>query len=756
LKGTSAKFGQLIIRNAAILLLGIYSISCGRLEGDNHLNTLRFEILDKSNMQTDGKVALQIVPRNAIVKGLSIPSLDEMGKASYLNFKISFKAKKAQRTRYYYKLYYQNYSYKFLEHEEGDQTIYNLSAADNFYGSWEDPSEGFRYLGELSENDSIEKIDSFRIVGNPRNEEQYFSHQPPLNVNEELIDSIKLQIQGTPEWVESIKKKAKAGKLSFEEQLYLDALYAIENIGEQSRYSLKMDSSKLDSLIEQYMLIIRSSEEWLKSVEQKAAGNNRSIEEQLRLDAIWQIEQEYPMEELKKVNIRSRRNPRMGDYEFLLVIVSEAELDRIPKYVQDISQTDSLINTYLNPFFYFDPHNYHPKGSEGIALRTGPLLNTSIRFSGENGIYVNPLKSRSYKVSKAQYTDLVNSSDSNFRKADFEQFFHAINKDYQLKNVPVIANVIGDNYNRKTFKENKEKYPLDERMISHTSITHEPGKTVKYNSAMQAMEIINPGNDSLHRAVKENVGVASRIGLNYGKWTAKIRFPEIINNDNVWNGLTCAFWLFSSSLSDWNNRNVCEEKGYLPKSAKDHSDDRLATNSYSEIDIEIVKTSKYWPKTSYGDQKDYPIDHPDKNHNVIITTTNWDLACPEPKKFHHGISPVEFEGQTFAPHRWIWWYQALTNKYEYPQENTLGKELFYQIEWKPKEIIWRIGESKDQMKVVGYINDEYTKIPNNQMIAIITQEFHYSLWWPLAPFDQNNVPYPKDDIKGLVYYVEVE
>ena len=60
------------------------------------------------------------------------------------------------------------------------------------------------------------------------------------------------------------------------------------------------------------------------------------------------------------------------------------------------------------------------------------------------------------------------------------------------------------------------------------------------------------------------------------------------------------------------------------------------------------------------------------------------------------------------------------------------------------------------MKVIGYMDDSYTKIPDNQMVAVMTQEFHYALWWPVAPFNQDFVPFPKNDIMGYIYEVEIE
>ena len=81
---------------------------------------------------------------------------------------------------------------------------------------------------------------------------------------------------------------------------------------------------------------------------------------------------------------------------------------------------------------------------------------------------------------------------------------------------------------------------------------------------------------------------------------------------------------------------------------------------------------------------------------------------------------------------------------------------YYEIEWRPTEIIWRIGPTPDDMYIVGYMNDENTSIPNNQMICIMTQEYHYSEWWKPEVFWQGLIPYNKSDIKGEIFEIVVE
>jgi|GEM_PF-237034 len=739
------------LRSTFFILSILFLFGC-----DNTRTTeefVQFQLFTNYSFEGD-TLRLDLNTRNAYVEGVCIPSLNESGEEEFLHYKIAFTPAKEQKTKYYYKVYYQNSSYKFPEWEDGNKGTYNLKASENFYGSWEDVGLGFRYLAELGAGENVEFVDSIRIVGNPRNEERYYSYSRRRNVGQRIIDSIKLEVTGTPEWVKAVQAKANSNSISFEEQLHLDALWTIKNGEDQAEQT--QPTVNRDQLLAEYINKIREDQEWFSSVEQKAIQNKVSLDEQLRLDAVYMMNLEIPSTVKEKKNLRARRNPRMGNYSFKLVIVSEEELANLPASVVDISKTDELHQSYLNPFFYFNEHNYIADLQNSFVLDAQQSLNAKIRMSGQKGVYIDPLKLRSPNADKSYYTEKANSSDQLFKEAEFEQYFHVINRDYELKNVPILADVIGDNYTQNEFKKNMKKYPLDDRPISHTKITSSPGKTVFYNDSMEAIQILNPANESLVNASKENVGVATRIGLSYGKFTAKIRFPKMLSDSNVWNGLTCAFWLFSDAMSEWNQRDICEKDGYLAKGAKKYSTDYSPTSSYSEIDIEIVKTSKHWPKTSYGGIEDYPIDDPQNNRNLMVTTTNWDMACKDPKGIHQGLVPIEYAGKTFQPHRWDFWYQAATTKHEYPHDKTVGEDFYYQIEWKPNEIIWRIGPSKDKMDVIGYINDHYSKIPNNQMIAITTQEFHYALWWPLAPFDQNNVPYPSEDINGYVYYVEVE
>ncbi len=295
------------------------------------------------------------------------------------------------------------------------------------------------------------------------------------------------------------------------------------------------------------------------------------------------------------------------------------------------------------------------------------------------------------------------------------------------------------------------KYCLDGVVTSGSKAKEFYINDLGFDKDKNALFLTNPGNKDLNDYRKENVGIKTRHGFTYGKYIAKIRFPKIINSSYVWNGLTCAFWL-KYQKGNWNTRSNCIS-GFNPKLYSDSA--KVKSSTYSEIDIEIVKTSKFWPKTSYGGKVDYPKDNA-LNKNIIVSCTNWDLACHDPDSFNTGVRNISYDTKKFTLHRWDDDYRALTSKYELNQDSVLGRELYYVIEWHPKYIIWKIGPTRENLFVIGYMDNKSTMIPDNQMELVFTQEFHLSEWWPLTPFKQEFIPYPLNEITGYIYEVEIE
>jgi hypothetical protein len=510
----------------------------------------------------------------------------------------------------------------------------------------------------------------------------------------------------------------------------------IKYFGAPRRYNATLED------INRQMDEIRSSGDWMAQIQQKAADSKIEVEEQIYRDALWMLNRNSPEGE---ENHRWKRNPRMGTYRFSVAVGAMEDVDKLtpPGKFTSIADTTGI---FIDPFYYFE----NEVSDKGFRLYESPYrLKALSKMDGTGGVFVNRLKYTRPKLDTSYYNKDVNDDDSLVFTALFEQYFHDINRNFSYKNVKARKDVIGDNLTQKEYSRYSQ-YSDNQRVVGHFKVTEAPGRTVYYDDEKGAIALQNPSQDLSGKMTKENVGINSRIGLQYGTYRAKIRFPEIISEDHVWNGITCAFWLIFQEESEWNNRSSCVA-GYIPKYIDGETDVRVAENHYSEIDIEIVKTSKYWPKSSYPPNSKVPIDDA-LNNNVIVTATNWDLACTDPSGFSVGANPFE----EYTTHRWNHWYKALSIKTEHDQNNTLGKDLYYEIQWKPNEIVWRIGSSPEEMRVFARMDSTITKIPDNQMLTVITQEYHDASWWPITPFKQDNIPFPSKPITGYVYEVVVE
>lgn len=583
-------------------------------------------------------VSLDMDLENAVTDGIYIPSARQTDDGLF-HFRFI-----APKKGMYYKIYYQDESYKFPDT--------SALAAENFYGSWEDVTIGFKPIEHWVVRDAL------RIVGNPRDERLYY---------------------GSP---------------------------ATEEWGMKTR-------------IEANIQDIRNDKQWYESVVQKAIDNHISIEDQLLIDATW-----MSGENLNKdvVNNRWKRNPRAGKYVFMLVLCDEEGLAEIPEYIQHIGHSDE--NGHLvNPFGWFETHpSKHIKVvKSGRMLKTRAVLDATM----------------------------------------FEQFFSHVSQQYTLRNIPVIKDVVGeDPYTRAEYEANKTRFDSTELMMDYPVVSDKPGTTVKVAPDGSYITLINPASTEGNLR-KESTGIRSTIGFTYGKFRGKIKFPVMLNDENLWNGLTYAFWLIYSDAAEWNQRRpVYKDGGYIPKWDDSEQPQRTPYHPYSEIDIEIVKASKFWPweyyRWSRGDRENCEEDAT-LNNDVMFCCTNWDLACTEPPKFKGGLDTIPYDKKhSFEVMRWYPTYKALTSRTPMPNADFKADWYYYEIEWRPTEIIWRLGPDPDHMEVMGYIDEQHSSIPNNQMKCIVTQEYHYSEWWPPIVWEQGLIPYNKTDIEGRVYEIVIE
>ncbi|MBE0648597.1 MAG: hypothetical protein IH596_12545 [Bacteroidales bacterium] len=641
------------------LFILIITLSCSRNPESKTMTTEQFAIRDFNPMtnwrvdttgmeraDADGKRILYLdymAPRES---GFLIPSLRQTEDG---RFQMEFYIKNTTQTnrKFAYKIYYQNESYKFPEQDPSDTTRQHPLAWENFYGSWEDMQKRFALTGEIPADGEFHKVtDRFRIVGNPRDEQRYYSE----------------------------------GK-----------------------------------------------------------------------------------------NDRWKRNPRTGDYSFLLVVTMPELVDSngIPPYIQDISLMHD--STFVSPYFYF----LYGNGST-LSNTLKNIYPSSLKVVAKPdpgaGVYVSPWFYPADKYGN-YFTSTCGNSDEIYKQAAFEQFVHYIDPTTKYANIPVVADVLNDNYSLQDYNWNKQFYRKEELVAVMASTTKRPCETVISDPEQHKITIKNPAT-GFGKWEKQNVGVITRHGLTYGKWTVKAKLTELINKHGLWNGLTNAIWLITQDQSPWNYRRDCNNSGYFAHYYGGDTDERVKNIGYSEIDFEILKTVEYCPgyilppAYNKGLVDQYNVDNwniplPEEveqmSDKILVACTNWDMACNDPVNYRGGCNPIVYNDQVFWQHKWGETYRAITSKMPELDDELFGSDYYYfQIDWQPERIIWRIGPEKDQLRVVGYVDNTITSIPNNQMLLIITQEFHNTRWWVGSMFDQANVPFPKNDIIGEIFEVTIE
>lgn len=638
-------------------------------------------LVNYNQKKNDSVYGIKADLSNSVLYGIEIPTVKQLPNGKFVfSFKLN---NRSEQQYFYYKLYYQNETYKWNEGDSLDD--------ENFYGSWEEADLQFK---RILVDGEVLVTDSFKIIGNPRNEIMYYGVDPEY------------------------------GKVS-------------------------------DTLLAKYIAKVKREDDWYNSVVEKSKFNKVSVDEQLYAEALWGIN--YKFQNDSSYNNRWKRNPRMGNYKFMLVVCNNKGLSKIPDEVQRISLRSN--DRFINPFTYF-----LKKEGRGLPGTKVILSQKQLAISAElnlgAGIYANPFKIKQGQ-SKEYYSNSCSASDWLYRKAQFEQYFHHINKNWEFVNVKEARDVVEEGLTRAQYQNLITEYNKSKDFVhAFASAPDCPCKTVKSDSVSNSITIFNPGNEA-GSYKKEHVGVISRVGFTYGKWRAKIKFPKIMSKDNVWNGITAAFWLIFQADEKWNMRRTCDSKiGYIPKHIPDvessvkESQPRV---TYSEIDFEILKESKYWTKAAYGNKPDFPSEDASQNNNVTICCTNWDMGCQQPKNFIIGAKEANVQGYKHEFCRWDFFNKLVTSKKEAPHAEVFNDDFYYfEIDWQPQRIIWRIGKDKSNLKEICRMDGTMTSIPNNQMVMVMSQEFHYQEWWPTAPFLQNFIPFPKNNLIGKLLEVEIE
>ncbi len=92
------------------------------------------------------------------------------------------------------------------------------------------------------------------------------------------IQNIIQRIKSTPEWLESVKLQAEEKGISLDEMLRINAIYALE-MDKKNKYQLQ-----------DIIHLIQNTPEWLESVKLQAEKNGVSLDEMLRLNANYALE----------------------------------------------------------------------------------------------------------------------------------------------------------------------------------------------------------------------------------------------------------------------------------------------------------------------------------------------------------------------------------------------------------------------------------------------------------------------------------
>jgi hypothetical protein len=630
-----------------ILLHPWLLISCGQPTKSLEVASEQFVVKDFNPMinRKQGE-PLYLDYTDAITRGFIIPT-GRQAEDGFFHFGFKVKNTGTTPQNFYYKIFYQNESYKFPERDPADTTKQHPDAWENFYGSWEEVTTTFAETGIIAADNDFHAVENrFRIVGNPRNEQRYY------------------------------------------------------------------------------------------------ADNQ---------------------------NDRWKRNPRVGNYSFMLVVTTEMNVKQkaIPENVQNIGiQHES---GFVNPYFYF---LYGAgKSLKNTIVQQSPVLLKVIAAPDPGaGVYVNP-KEMSGKDGGKSKPSGCGADPGLYSSAQFDQFFHFIDAGTKMNNIPVIADILNSNYSRMDYNWNKRFYRKEELIAITPTVTTNPCETVISDPVDHKITIRNPKSE-FGKWQKQNVGVITRHGLTFGKYTVKCKLTELLNKHNMWNGLTNAIWLITQSQAEWNFRRACSKEGYMANYYGGQQDQRVKSVGYSEIDFEILKTVPYCPAwvlppayfEGIDDQyhvQNWNVPFPEEilanDDKITVSCTNWDMACWQPDEFNAGCYPVHYENKTYWAHRWDKNYRALTQKTPERDDELFGSPYYYfQIDWQPDKIIWRVGPEKDKLHVVGYQDDKVTSIPNNQMLLIITQEFHNTKWWIGSAYSQDNTPFPEKDYVGEIFELTIE
>ncbi|WP_143437144.1 LamG domain-containing protein [Hymenobacter mucosus] len=437
---------------------------------------------------------------------------------------------------------------------------------------------------------------------------------------------------------------------------------------------------------------------------------------------------------------RWKRPPRMGRYRFMLVVTTDTS--EIDFYARDCHRRRSD-GHYLNPFTYFLGRSF---------------AHTVVQVADEQlQIYMRPpklgapLPARDWRMPAT-----AEQMEASFRYSSFGGA--------KMPNVPVVADVNNNSFTPAAY--NRLKHQFDPTTLPVVTVGDDgPTASVADSGRIQ---LINPAADPADPH-KYDASVRTLFGFTYGRFRARIRFPQIVNSAGVWNGISPAFWLFSAAGEPWNSLNRDYRGGFC-------TDDERAF--FSEIDIEIFKAQCIRYRNYRNDGYEGRARHrrrwlreggafqDESCDSIVIGCNNFDYmrqdiphlvngaAATPPCGANGNDEPIVYEGKTYRLHRDGASTALSTRVVLSSTELFSPHDTWYEIEWRPTEIIWRIGPDENHLRVIAYMSDQYTVVPNTLMHVILAQH-----WLPTNdyhPYFQENIPYPAFPIRGEILEFSVE
>lgn len=439
------------------------------------------------------------------------------------------------------------------------------------------------------------------------------------------------------------------------------------------------------------------------------------------------------------------RNPRTGRYSLLIVALPEASfIDRpLPADVLDMRTASD--GHFTEPYVYW-LHGPGAEREDASVLLVPNVLALSVDLDPTRGV-------------------LGCCGDAPV----FEPFIHHLDTNARFHNIPLIADVLDNGFTRTTYDSLLCFTPANAFVNTTPYVAASPCANIRIDSNGNALEIRNPA-ATPNRMRKEQTGVRARYAFTYGRYRVHARLSPLLNDSDLWNGLTNAIWLVGTGAPGV-LRRPCDG-GYLAYGSDPGKEGRIPRTNYAEIDFEIMKGMPLCPERAFppiypqqvADPNDrsawlrvLPPEVLEQHGKVTVAFTNWDLACPEPQRFGIGCQDITLDGEVFSSHRWDRGYRAITQKRMESDDAMFGPDgYWFEIDWRPTEIFWRIGPSPENMRTVGYMNSTMTSIPDVPMWLAVTQEFHNTAWWPGCPYEQGGIPFPARDLVGRVFSVRVE